>query len=51
MILAEIITLLHSADFKGAGKYTELAKGQNEMVGTWADIKRKIIRQWLSRKK
>ena len=51
MILAEIITLLHSADFKGAGKYTELAKGERELVLSFKDFKRKISRKWQSLKK
>jgi hypothetical protein len=51
MIIPEIIKLLQSHNFYGAGEYTEIAKGKHELV---SDIKggyRKIKRQWLSRRK
>jgi hypothetical protein len=43
MIIAEIIKLLQSHHFIGAGKYTEIAKGKNELCN---DFKRKIYREW-----
>ncbi len=42
MIIAEIITLLQKHHFKGAGKFTEIAKGKNEL---------KTILKWLSKSK
>jgi len=44
-IIADIVTLLQSHTFYGAGKYTEIAKGKNEIGHTL----RKINRLWLSR--
>ena len=46
-MIAEIIKLLQSHDFYGAGEYTEIAKGKNEIGETF----KKIKRQWLSRNK
>mgnify|MGYP000107702419 CR=1 FL=1 len=51
MILGEIITLLQSHDFHGAGEYTEIAKGKNEYVNTLKGGCKKIKRVWLSRKR
>jgi hypothetical protein len=45
MIIADIITLLKSHTFYGAGEFTEIAKGKNEIGYTL----RKIKRLWLSR--
>jgi hypothetical protein len=42
---------LRSGEFYGAGKYTEIAKGKYEYTLNWRDIKRKIRRIWLSRKR
>ena len=44
-MIAEIIKTLKIDDFYGAGKFTEIAKGKNEMVSTWGDFKRKYKRQ------
>jgi len=44
-MIADIITLLQSHDFNGAGPYTEIAKGKNELGFNFRKIKR-----WLSRK-
>lgn len=41
-MIAEIITLLQSNPFYGAGKFTEIAKGKNEI----GHVIRKIKRQW-----
>jgi hypothetical protein len=49
-MIAEIITLLQSNPFYGAGKFTEIAKGQNE-IATRKNAFEKIKRQWRSRKK
>ena len=45
-MIADIITLLHTNKFLGAGKYTEIAKGKNQ-VGF---VIRKIYRQWQLKK-
>lgn len=50
-MIVEIISLLQKNDFIGAGKYTEIAKGKNELMLDWKTAKNKIRRQWLSRKK
>ena len=39
-----ILDVLRSGNFYGAGKYTEIAKGQNEYITTFKELKRKIIR-------
>lgn len=50
-MIADIIKLLQSHDFYGAGEYTEIAKGKNELVTNWIGFKNKIKRIWLSRSK
>jgi len=45
-MIAEIITLLQSHTFYGAGEFTEIAKGKNEIDNYFRKIKR-----WLSQKK
>lgn len=45
-MIAEIITLLQSNKFIGAGKNTEIAKGQNQI----GFVIRKIYRQWQLKK-
>lgn len=49
-MIADIIQLLQSHDFYGAGEFTEIAKGKNELVTNWNGFKNKIKRIWLSRK-
>jgi hypothetical protein len=49
-MIADIIKLLQSHDFNGAGEYTEIAKGKHELVTNWSTFKNKIKRLWLSRK-
>ena len=49
--MIEIINILRSGEFYGAGEFTEIAKGKKEMVTNWQVFKRKIIRQWLLKKK
>jgi hypothetical protein len=49
-MIADIIKLLHKSEYYGAGKYTEIAKGQNEMVTSFRVFKNKIKRKWQSRK-
>ena len=39
-----IIDTLRGGNFYGAGKYTEIAKGKNELVTDWPSIKEKIKR-------
>lgn len=48
-MIAEIIKTLQSNDFHGAGKYTEIAKGKNQIVTDFKGLKRKSKRIWLSR--
>lgn len=45
-MIADIITLLHTNKFLGAGKNTEIAKGQNQI----GFVIRKIYRQWQLKK-
>lgn len=40
-MIADIIKLLHTNKFYGAGKYTEIAKGQNELGYIIRKIRRK----------
>jgi len=49
-MIADIIKLLQSHDFNGAGEYTEIAKGKNEMVTNWIGFKNKIKRIWQSKR-
>lgn len=49
-MIAEIITLLQSNNFYGAGEFTEIAKGKNELTSNFRIFKRKIQRVWQSRK-
>lgn len=44
MILTEIIDLLQKHHFKGAGEFTEFAKGKNEYITTFKDAFKKIKR-------
>ena len=48
-MIAEIIRTLQSNPFYGAGKYTEIAKGKNQIVTDFKGLKRKVKRIWLSR--
>lgn len=50
-MIGEIIKTLRSGNFYGAGEYTEIAKGKNEMVTGFRDAKNKIVRKWRSRGK
>lgn len=45
-MIADIITLLQSNNFYGAGKFTEIAKGKNEIDNYFRKIKR-----WYNKKK
>ncbi len=45
-MIAEIITLLHTNKFLGAGKNIEIAKGKNQI----GFIIRKIFRNWQLKK-
>lgn len=46
-MIAQIIDLLQKSEFYGAGKYTEIAKGKNEIGHSF----RKIRRLWHTIKK
>jgi len=48
-MIAEIIKTLQSNEFYGAGKYTEIAKGKNQIVTDLKGLKRKVKRIWLSK--
>jgi hypothetical protein len=50
-MLGNTISILQSNKFYGAGEFTELAKGKNELVSDWRGFKRKVKRIWLSRNK
>jgi len=45
-MIADIITLLQTHHFMGAGEFTEIAKGKNELDNYFRKIKR-----WLSQRK
>ena len=45
-MIADIITLLQTHHFMGAGEFTEIAKGKNELDNYF----RKIYRKWQSKK-
>ena len=44
-MIANIINILKSNDFYGAGEYTEIAKGKHQLVTDWRGIKRKVKRK------
>ena len=46
-MIAEIIKLVRTAPFYGAGEFAEIAKGKNEIDNYF----RKIYRQWHNKKK
>ena len=43
-MISEIIRTLQSNEFYGAGEYTEIAKGKNEIARNWKHAKGKIKR-------
>ena len=43
-MISEIIKVLQSNDFYGAGNYTEIAKGKHEYITTYKTFKRKLKR-------
>ncbi len=49
-MIAEIITLLKSNPFYGAGEFTEIAKGKNE-IATRKNVFEKLKRIWRSQRK
>lgn len=44
-MFSEIIKVLQSGDFYGAGESVEIAKGKNEIVLSWSGISEKLKRQ------
>ena len=48
--IIEILQVLKTNEFYGAGECTEIAKGKNEYITTWKGFKRKAKRLWLSKK-
>jgi len=42
--IKQIIDVLRGENFYGAGKFTEIAKGKNQIVTDFKGIKRKITR-------
>jgi hypothetical protein len=49
-MIVDIINILQSNNFYGAGNYVEIAKGKFEQVNNWKGFKRKVKRIWLSKK-
>ena len=47
-MIAEVIQLLQSDNFYGAGELTEIAKGKNELAYTFKEGRTKIVRAWQS---
>lgn len=43
-MIVEIIKILQSDNFYGAGECTEIAKGKLQIVNSWKDAKEKIKR-------
>jgi len=43
-MISEVIKILQSGDYYGAGDYTEIAKGKHQLVTSWKGIKRKVKR-------
>ena len=50
-MITNIIDVLKSNDFYGAGDSVEIAKGKHEYVSSWVDFKRKVKRAWQSKKR
>ena len=48
--IINIVDLVRSSDFKGAGEFTEIAKGKYQMVDTWSGLIRKVGRFFYKRK-
>ena len=48
--IIKIIDVLRDGNFYGAGKYTEIAKGENELVTDLKSVKQKMRRVWRSRR-
>lgn len=44
--MKEILDLLHSDTFYGVSENIEIAKGKNELVTNWQDVREKIKRVW-----
>jgi|TARA_R110000764_G_scaffold214670_1_gene301186 hypothetical protein len=42
--IIEIIDVLKKSEYHGAGKFTEIAKGKNQIALTWIQLKTKIKR-------
>jgi len=42
--ITEVIDILRRGEFYGAGDYTEIAKGKNEIITTWRGLKLKVKR-------
>ena len=49
-MITQFLDILRENDLYGVGENVEIAKGKHELVTNWKDVKRKIYRQWLSRK-
>lgn len=50
-MISDIVELLQKDTFYGAGECTEIAKGKHEIVTTFKGFKRKIKREWQSKKR
>ena len=49
-MIVNIINILQSSEYYGAGDNVEIAKGKFEYVSTWKGFKRKVRRQWQSKR-
>jgi hypothetical protein len=50
MIISQLLQQLRNDNHYGVGEHIERAKGKYELVNNWQGVKRKIKRQWQSRK-
>ena len=44
--MKDILDYLINNDLKGVSNTIDIAKGKNELVTEWSDIKNKIARSW-----
>lgn len=49
-MIVEIIKTLREHEHLGAGDYVEIAKGKNEYITSFRDMKRKMKRLWHTKK-
>lgn len=49
-MITETIEMLRGGDHFGAGELTEIAKGKRQLITTWKQARRRIIRQIQAKK-